>query len=192
MECCHDSCLGGCTGPQNSDCAVCRNLSNGGRNKVCLQRCPPETYEFMNRRCIKKSECYSQKRPPEIDKGDLDEKDDHPYKAFNGSCLLYCPANFYEVVTPDGRTCQPCKGTRRPPGLPRTNTVRFAGMCRKDCQGTNVDSISSAQQLRGCTHIKGSLEIQIRGGSKHLDKPSSDRNSRRDGRSIVPEAFVDS
>lgn len=28
-----------------------------------------------------------------------------------------------------------------------------------------MDSITVAQQLRGCTHITGSLEIQIRGGS---------------------------
>lgn len=40
----------------------------------------------------------------------------------------------------------------------------YIGMCRKECKGANVDSIISAQNLRGCTHIKGSLEIQIRGG----------------------------
>jgi hypothetical protein len=30
-----------------------------------------------------------------------------------------------------------------------------------------VDSIATAQKMRGCTHIKGSLEIQIRGGSEY-------------------------
>lgn len=43
----------------------------------------------------------------------------------------------------------------------------FAGPCRKECQGVNVDSIATAQKMRGCTHIKGSLEIQIRGGSEY-------------------------
>lgn len=31
-----------------------------------------------------------------------------------------------------------------------------------------MDSIASAQKLRDCTYIKGSLEIQIRGGSEYL------------------------
>jgi hypothetical protein len=30
-----------------------------------------------------------------------------------------------------------------------------------------VDSIATAQKMRGCTYIKGSLEIQIRGGSEY-------------------------
>jgi hypothetical protein len=43
-----------------------------------------------------------------------------------------------------------------------------AGRCRKNCGAANIDSIQSAQKLRGCTHIDGSLEIQIRsqGGRK--------------------------
>ncbi|KAG8301029.1 hypothetical protein J6590_062770 [Homalodisca vitripennis] len=36
--------------------------------------------------------------------------------------------------------------------------------CQKECTGGNVDSIANAQRLRDCTYIKGSLEIQIRGG----------------------------
>jgi hypothetical protein len=38
------------------------------------------------------------------------------------------------------------------------------GPCLKECPGTIVDSIASAQKLRGCTHIKGNLEIAIRDG----------------------------
>lgn len=30
----------------------------------------------------------------------------------------------------------------------------------------NIDSVETAKQLTGCTQITGSLEIQIRGGSK--------------------------
>jgi insulin receptor len=43
----------------------------------------------------------------------------------------------------------------------------LAGPCRKECQGVSVDSIAAAQKMRGCTYIKGSLEIQIRGGSEY-------------------------
>ena len=34
------------------------------------------------------------------------------------------------------------------------------------CQALTVDSVEAAQKLKGCTYIKGVLEIQIRGGSK--------------------------
>ena len=34
------------------------------------------------------------------------------------------------------------------------------------CYAAVVDSVASAQTLRGCTVIEGYLEIQIRGGSK--------------------------
>lgn len=49
-----------------------------------------------------------------------------------------------------------------------TRVVCFliAGRCHKECPGIVIDSLSTAQELRGCTHINGSLEIQIRGGSK--------------------------
>lgn len=41
------------------------------------------------------------------------------------------------------------------------------GTCRKVCDATNVDSIQSAQRLKGCVVINGSLEIQIRGGGNY-------------------------
>lgn len=47
------------------------------------------------------------------------------------------------------------------------NCSSVAGTCRKECSGANVDSIASAQRLRGCTYIRGALEIQIRGGSMY-------------------------
>jgi len=43
----------------------------------------------------------------------------------------------------------------------------FVGPCRKVCIAANVESIQSAQKLKGCVIINGSLEIQIRGGSKY-------------------------
>ncbi|KAJ8938067.1 hypothetical protein NQ318_014548 [Aromia moschata] len=42
--------------------------------------------------------------------------------------------------------------------------------CEKYCDGINIDSISLAKQLRGCTHIKGSLEIQIRGDNNVVNE----------------------
>lgn len=46
----------------------------------------------------------------------------------------------------------------------------YAGTCRKMCDAANVDSIQSAQRLKGCVIINGSLEIQIRGGGNGITK----------------------
>lgn len=32
------------------------------------------------------------------------------------------------------------------------------------CDGAVIDSVGSAQKLKGCTYVNGSLEIQIQGG----------------------------
>ena len=40
-------------------------------------------------------------------------------------------------------------------------------LCASVCVTAVVDSVASAQALRGCTVIEGYLEIQIRGGSKY-------------------------
>ncbi|EFN89247.1 Insulin-like receptor [Harpegnathos saltator] len=139
--CCHSSCLGGCTtGPTAKDCKVCRNLLVNGE---CVDRCPNGTYEFMNRRCIGIQECRQMRKPREA----LDSMQNYPYKPFNGSCVIECPAGYMDYEVGKNVSCKKCEGP-----------------CLKECPATNVDSIASAQKLRGCTHIKGSLEIQIRGG----------------------------
>ena len=94
----------------------------------------------MGRRCIHADECKLIGKPL-----DIEEKREHPYIPFNGVCLVKCPVNFFEYGEEFNRTCRPCDG-----------------LCKKSCKGASIDSISSAQKLRGCTHIAGSLEIQIR------------------------------
>ncbi|XP_037298680.1 insulin-like receptor [Manduca sexta] len=34
--------------------------------------------------------------------------------------------------------------------------------CRRECVGGKIDSVATAEQFRGCTHIKGKLEISLR------------------------------
>lgn len=94
---------------------------------------------------MKKSECVAMKRPlTQLQRIGPDK----PYKIFNNSCVLECPANFMsDDVT---HTCTACDGN-----------------CMKKCAGVNVDSISLLEQLKGCTHITSSLEIQLRGGSRY-------------------------
>uniref|UniRef100_A0A1L8DJW7 Tyrosine-protein kinase receptor n=1 Tax=Nyssomyia neivai TaxID=330878 RepID=A0A1L8DJW7_9DIPT len=141
-QCCDPSCLGGCSPWDPKNCTVCRYLSVGyGRDVKCVKECPHSFYKHMNRRCITKEECLNVTRS--IDVRDVSKL--YPYIPFNGTCTLECPTNYYKMDNDtNNRTCIPCNG-----------------LCRKTCDAAKIDSISTAQQMRGCTHIAGSLEIQI-------------------------------
>lgn len=106
----------------------------------------------MNRRCIQENECRKMKKPLEV----LGNVRDYPYKPFNHSCVIECPAGYMDEERDGKASCKKCDGP-----------------CLKECSGASVDSIATAQKLRGCTHIKGSLEIQIRGG-KNMVKELED------------------
>ena len=148
--CCHASCLGGCTGKSARDCTVCREVEVV--DNQCVKRCPSGTFEFMNRRCIRENECRRMLKPREA----FNNVRDFPYKPFNNSCVIECPAGYMDEEKDGLSSCKKCDGP-----------------CLKECTGASVDSIASAQKLRGCTHITGSLEIQIRGG-KNIVKELED------------------
>ncbi|XP_059620313.1 insulin-like receptor isoform X2 [Phlebotomus argentipes] len=140
--CCDPSCLGGCHKSHPESCIVCRYFSLGyGKDRKCVEKCPNGYYTHMNRRCISKQECLNVTKS--LDVRDVSKM--YPYIPFNGTCTLECPTNYYKMDNDtNNRTCIPCNG-----------------LCRKTCQAAKIDSISTAQQMRGCTHIAGSLEIQI-------------------------------
>ncbi|XP_071446667.1 insulin-like peptide receptor isoform X2 [Hetaerina americana] len=143
-ECCHEMCRGGCSGPSSEECYVCKKVVFG---RDCLNECPVNTFEYLNRRCIDSKECLGMQTPVENgNKG-------NSWKTFNRTCIYDCPPGF---VTVNNNSCERCNNS-----------------CRKECPGANIDSIAAAQQLRGCTYIKGSLEIQIRGG-KNIVKELED------------------
>ncbi|XP_048513218.1 insulin-like receptor [Athalia rosae] len=150
VKCCHPTCLGGCTGPTSQDCRVCREVVVAGNR--CAEKCPPNTYEFLNRRCVQENECRKMKKPREA----FDIVKEFPYKPFNNTCVTECPAGYMDEEIDGKSSCKKCDG-----------------LCLKECSGANVDSIASAQKLRGCTRIMGSLEIQIRGG-KNIVKELED------------------
>ncbi|CAK9825863.1 Insulin-like receptor [Anthophora retusa] len=148
-KCCHPSCLGTCTGPTSEDCAVCKDVVT--IDNKCRERCPNGTVKFMDHRCIDESKCRHIDKP----RGMFNVKN-FPYKPFNGSCIMECPPGYMDEEINGTVSCKKCEGP-----------------CQKECSGANVDSIASAQKLRGCTHIAGSLEIQIRGG-KNIVKELED------------------
>lgn len=147
-ECCDQSCIGGCyrnSTSNTSHCTVCRHFTiedeNGILPNQCVDKCPPNYFEHMGRRCVTNDECRSIHAPL----GHSTNQNDRPYIPFNGKCALKCPDNYEVVEINKKNECRLCTGP-----------------CRVNCNAAIIDSIANAQHLRACTHITGSLEIQIR------------------------------
>ncbi|XP_069673156.1 insulin-like peptide receptor isoform X2 [Periplaneta americana] len=138
-QCCHETCLGGCDGPEPEDCVVC----NVTFQNKCVRTCPPDTYKYLNRRCVTADECQSMKVPSH----ERNFERSNEYVAFGGDCVADCPEGYIKTLEkPRKYYCAPCNGT-----------------CPKVCPGGNIDSIEAAKRLRGCTYIQGSLYIEIHG-----------------------------
>ncbi|XP_063057164.1 insulin receptor b [Engraulis encrasicolus] len=145
-QCCHEQCLGGCSQPGNaSACVACRHLMHEG---TCVERCPPGQYTFKDWRCVSFRHCQDLHNACRQRK----EKDKsvrcHEYVVHNGACIPECPSG-YTTMNSAALTCTPC-----------------AGLCPKLCVGNkSVESVTTLQELRGCTVLNGSLTIKIRGGN---------------------------
>lgn len=105
-----------------------------------------------NRRCIGENDCRSVLKPTWINFEYNVPK--QPYIPFQGACIYDCPTDYYPDGESGKRECKKC-----------------VGKCKKECITGVIDSIAAAQRYRGCTHINGSLTIQIRsqGGRKYFE-----------------------
>uniref|UniRef100_G1PFZ5 Tyrosine-protein kinase receptor n=1 Tax=Myotis lucifugus TaxID=59463 RepID=G1PFZ5_MYOLU len=136
-ECCHIECLGGCSQPDDpSACVACRHFYFQG---ACHQACPPGTYQHESWRCVTAELCASLRSVPSLPS---------TFGIHQGSCLAQCPPGF----TRNGSSsifCHKCEG-----------------LCPKECKvGTKtIDSVQVAQDLVGCTHVEGSLILNLRQG----------------------------
>uniref|UniRef100_A0AAY4BH53 Tyrosine-protein kinase receptor n=1 Tax=Denticeps clupeoides TaxID=299321 RepID=A0AAY4BH53_9TELE len=141
-DCCHDECLGGCRELLSaSQCVACRHYLHEG---ACVERCPPGFYTFKGWRCVSFAFCQDQRsRCQQAKSGEC-----HEYVVHDGACVPECPSG-YTTVNSTTLNCTPC-----------------AGLCPKVCVGVKtVDSMTTAQALRGCTVLNGSLVIIIRAGN---------------------------
>uniref|UniRef100_A0A8C5Q2V6 Tyrosine-protein kinase receptor n=1 Tax=Leptobrachium leishanense TaxID=445787 RepID=A0A8C5Q2V6_9ANUR len=142
-QCCHSSCLGGCSKPNDpSKCIACRRLMHEG---VCMDTCPLGTYVFQSWRCITFETCQKM----HLNCRNTKEGSCLQYVIHKGECTPECPSGFMTDSTT--MNCMPC-----------------AGPCPKVCpifqEVKTIDSLTAAQDLRGCTVVNGSLIINIRGG----------------------------
>ncbi|XP_058466137.1 insulin-like receptor isoform X2 [Malaya genurostris] len=163
-QCCDESCLGSCSdfvlGQQQrngSSCAVCRHLSiDPAGVRQCVTKCPQGMFVYHSR-CVTADQCYAIKKPISLDSNQ--DLPTYPFIPHNETCIMECPADHELQIVNDKRRCKKCD----------------KGACPKRCGGGNIDNIQSAQSLKGCEIIEGSLEIQLRsrGGEnivKELEK----------------------
>uniref|UniRef100_A0A8C3B182 Tyrosine-protein kinase receptor n=1 Tax=Cyclopterus lumpus TaxID=8103 RepID=A0A8C3B182_CYCLU len=113
----------------------CVACRNLQHGNTCVEKCPPGYYVFRGWRCVSFSFCQV-------------ELGCYEYVIHNGACIPECPSG-YTTINSTTLTCSPC-----------------AGLCPKLCAGNKtIDSVTSAQALRGCTVLHGNMIIKIRGGN---------------------------
>ncbi|CAB3240968.1 unnamed protein product [Arctia plantaginis] len=150
--CCNTSCLGGCDGITEKDCYACHGYSLGyGKDRKCVTSCPANTYRLASR-CVTEEQCRKTPAPSDASRAATKEKERGTYKISGRDCVYTCPIGYMEKGSAGNATCQPC-----PPSG-----------CNKVCSGGKIDSVASAEQFRGCTHINGKLEISIRNSGGKL------------------------
>ncbi|XP_065604897.1 insulin receptor [Cyrtonyx montezumae] len=140
-QCCHSECLGDCTEPNNAErCVACRNFYLDG---TCVETCPPGHYRFEGWRCVTFGFCQ------ELHNKCRSARESGCHVIHNNECVHECPSGY--IMNSSNLHCTPC-----------------AGPCPKVCdygKEKTIDSVTSAQELRGCTVVNGSLVINIRGGN---------------------------
>uniref|UniRef100_A0AC35FXE4 Receptor protein-tyrosine kinase n=1 Tax=Panagrolaimus sp. PS1159 TaxID=55785 RepID=A0AC35FXE4_9BILA len=140
-ERCHAACLGGCeVADDPGSCYACRDYELNG---VCVDKCPPDMYEYMNNRCVTQAGCH---RKLPVKSTLQDEK--MLWKAFQGKCHYDCPDGYQEDPT-NPRNCVICEG-----------------YCPRRCRGTTIDSIGEAMKYSKCNIIEGNLDISIQIGGQ--------------------------
>nr|ATU31392.1 insulin receptor [Maruca vitrata] len=161
-QCCHRLCLGGCSGNTSSDCYVCKHYSiDDGPDRKCVQDCPKNFYKLA-RRCVTEQACRSMPAPPPGSSDPALQRTAptiNAYKIFNDTCVYMCPSGYMEKGNASDARCVRCPHDR----------------CNRECTGAKIDSVAAAEQFRGCTHVRGVLEIAVRatGGNTMVALESS-------------------
>lgn len=133
-----------CDDDDPKKCLTCRGLGTGQYNdRQCVGKCVDNTYQHENRRCTTEDECRNLTAPIKIRiKATASLK--NPYIPFKDECLLECPSDYMVNDSSGVRKCEYC-----------------GDKCEHTCEGGNIESISDAQLYKGCTHVQGSLIIQM-------------------------------
>ncbi|XP_055857084.1 insulin-like receptor isoform X2 [Episyrphus balteatus] len=141
LQCCHESCIGGCANDNYKSCKSCRHFT---KMDTCIDKCPKDFFSYLERRCVTASTCKEEIGTK------LEGTKQEKLVPFNGVCSVRCPPGYSKNDTT--ATCQKCDGK-----------------CVKSCDGGLIDSVGAAKQMHGCTRIvKSGLSISIKRGGRHL------------------------
>uniref|UniRef100_A0A0X3PZ74 receptor protein-tyrosine kinase n=1 Tax=Schistocephalus solidus TaxID=70667 RepID=A0A0X3PZ74_SCHSO len=158
--CCHQQCLGGCSGPSAQDCLVCRNFQHNG---TCIESCPPNFYGLFGRHCVTKESCLAMPVPAELLRNPSEYNRPHTVLkrfAIHGSnCIPICPDGFHRSSS--SGVCSPCVGNCK------DNS--------RDCGDIIIYQQSDIASAMGCVTARSVL-ISLRTGQDDL-------------RSLLVEAF---
>ncbi|XP_064842599.1 insulin-like growth factor 1 receptor [Oncorhynchus masou masou] len=110
----------------------------------CVPDCPPDTYKFEGWRCVTLDFCSSVHLP------DFDR-----FVIHRRECMSDCPSGFTRNKS-KSMFCSACDG-----------------LCDKICDEKVIDSVDAAQSLKGCTVVKGNLQINIRRGQNIVSELES-------------------
>lgn len=125
---------------------MCRELSvDSLSNHQCGEKCPDNLFKY-HRRCVTAKQCWNISKPFARVGYNVPP---YPFIPFNGTCTSTCPKHYEPDGQNGARTCKSCNGE-----------------CKRECNGGIIDSISAAQNYRGCAIITGTLIIQIRQGER--------------------------
>ncbi|KAK3802519.1 hypothetical protein RRG08_033179 [Elysia crispata] len=140
-QCCHEYCLGGCTGSDAHECFVCRDVVYQNN---CHLQCPHPTYMYFDRRCLTDKECSQL----ELQDGTMSSEGPVSYSDKNGpnKCLQTCPADYIVELDKESQF---------------KKCVRCEGPCPKECNGKNIHSIQTVEEFSDCSKIIGDLTIEI-------------------------------
>ncbi|KAK0422026.1 hypothetical protein QR680_007320 [Steinernema hermaphroditum] len=136
---CHPSCLGGCS--RTGDPSACHSCKRVAYNGTCVDSCPPDLYELLERRCVTEQECSN------VAPRDGGANKRRMWKAINGKCHYECPAKY-----------------RQDPNDPY-KCIKCMGYCPNICEGDKtIDTIANALDLKTCDVVAGYIEIDLRVG----------------------------
>ncbi|GFU87936.1 insulin-like peptide receptor [Trichonephila clavipes] len=134
-SCCHQECLGGCSGQLSKECVACRHVVYNG---TCISQCPPGTYKYLDRRCIEADKCKRIQNRLSITR----ESQEIYWKPIKGECLPQCPIGYSENEK-SKHECKPCRGQ-----CPKNNIIKEL-----------ESSLSSIQEIKGYLKVARSFPL---------------------------------
>uniref|UniRef100_A0A5K3FV77 receptor protein-tyrosine kinase n=2 Tax=Mesocestoides corti TaxID=53468 RepID=A0A5K3FV77_MESCO len=157
-QCCHPTCLGGCTGPAANDCLVCRNFR---LNNMCISSCPNGFYELFGRYCVSRETCLFKPIPKDLllslESTRLSDSLPVNFSIQGNACVPICAKGFRRSSSGE---CLPCD-------------VECDSKWKKECGDIVIYQQADLASVKHCVSARSVL-ISIRTGQDDLSTALAD------------------